>query len=258
MLQQEELEQIVDALMTTPQMQWVTQNMNTTPPGPGGTPPAPPASPASPVPGGDTDLANLDDLLEGGDDDGAPPPAEPPEKKGMSQYTQDTDDALVDRYTALEAENQELKAQLEKYTASHDGLIEEHGRTVERLQSLERSAADANRKMRLSALASEREGVSLEDECKLCLYSMESEMSDSEFEAHVTAIEKYAKPRLDDVEIPGGDAARAERADREKYAAQVKDKALEIHRYAMDAGESLTWDQCRAKAVEALEGKATE
>jgi hypothetical protein len=261
------LEQIVEAVMQLPPMQWAMQKMSEPEPGPGGMdqlspsgsaappPGLPPSAPATPAPGGppgappsdvptgEGDLGDLDDVL-GGDDDQPPAPGLP-----------DADDPAKEKEKnsmAYTAQNATLE--LQKYQASHERLVREHGRTLERIQALEHEATDAKRQARFAKLRADHPAFPIDDdEIKPALYSMGGNMTDPEFERHVATMEKYAARFVQPVNLPEGEAARSEPdATKDQYAARLSREAVRIATAAADAGKPMTWDEARAKASESI------
>jgi hypothetical protein len=261
------LEQIVEAVMQLPPMQWAMQKMAEPEPGPGGMdqlspsgsaappPGLPPSAPATPAPGGPPgapptdgppgadDYGDLDDVL-GGDDDQPPAPGLP-----------DADDPAKEKEKnsmAYTAQNDKLE--LQKYQASHERLVREHGRTLERLQALEREATDAKRQSRFAALRANHPAFPIdEDEIKPALYSMGGNMTDPEFDRHIATMEKYAARFVQPVNLPQGEAERSEDSpEKAQYAAKVSREAVRLATQAVDAGQHMTWDEAYAKAAESV------
>jgi len=261
------LEQIVEAVMQLPPMQWAMQKMAEPEPGPGGMdqlspsgsaappPGLPPSAPATPAPGGppgappmggppeDDQLGDLDDLL-GGEDDQPPAPGLP-----------DADDPAREKEKnsmAYTAQNDRLE--LQKYQASHERLVREHGRTLERLQALEREATDAKRQSRFAKLRADHPAFPIdEDEIKPALYSLGGQMTDPEFDRHIGTMEKYAARFVQPVNLPRGEALRSEDSpEKAQYAAKVSREAVRLATAAVDAGQHMTWDEAYAKAAESV------
>lgn len=271
------LNRIVEALLATPQMKWVAEQMTQTPPGPDGadddlstatpsaadsatpaavgaapTPQPPGASPAGNAPGNgddDDDLSDLDDLLSGGGDDESAPPVPhkpepvPPEKKTMA-YTQSPDSGIsVEQYTALRGEYAQLKDQ---YTALHNAqtkLVQDHGRNLTRLQSLERESADAKRTARLTQFAADHPQFPLDDDDrKPAMYSLGGTMTDEQFESHMATLERYAARFVPQVRIPTGEAPQGE-LDKEQYEAKLSRTAVQIYSDSLQTDKPLNYEQ---------------
>ena len=265
-LSPEALKQIVDAILDTPQMQWVSDQMQTRAPGPdAGMPPAssaPPSPPpgAEPVPGGPPgampagepdgdELGDLDDLL-GGDDEptggpagGPPVPEEPEEKNTMAPYTQQ---GLPERYAALQA--------------SQDRLVREHGRALEvnkqlagRLTALEHRAKDAERMATIERFTADHAQFPFDREKLIskALYSKGGQMSDEQFAEKLEELTQYAQAFVPTMTLPGGEAEKGQ-TDRERYEQRLGREAIRIHTSARDRGVEMTWDEAKAEAAKAV------
>jgi hypothetical protein len=265
------LEQIVEAVMQLPPMQWAMQKMAEPTPGPGGMdqlspsgsaappPGLPPSAPATPAPGGppgappmdgppgqpgDDQLGDLDDLL-GGDEEQPPAPGLPEDEPDPAREKEKNSMAYSAQHANLE---------LQKYQASHERLVREHGRTLERLQALEREATDAKRQARFAKLRADHPAFPIDDdEIKPALYSMGGSMNDQEFERHVATMEKYAARFVQPVNLPQGEAERSEDSpERSQYAAKVSREAVRLATAAVDAGQHMTWDEAYTQAAQSI------
>jgi|GEM_PF-3011999 len=266
-LSPEALKQIVDAILDTPQMQWVSDQMQNQAPAPGdaGLPPASSAPPGlppegQPVPGGapggdpnamptEDELADLDDLLggeeppPGGPAGGPPLPEEPEERNTMAPYTQR---GLPERYAALQA--------------SQDRLVREHGRTLEenkklagRLTALEHRAKDAERLATIERFTAEHAQFPFDREKLLtkALYSKGGQLSDEQFAEKIEELTQYAQAFVPQMTLPGGEIER-EGTDRERYEARLGREAIRIHTQARDRGVEMTWDEAKTEAAKAV------
>lgn len=208
-------------------------------------PGAPPAAPAAPPAAPGDDLADLDDLL--GPDEpptpNAPPPADKPPEKNTVAHNPNV--VSVEKYNALHASHQKLIAQTAK----------QHGR----LEALERSATDANRRSKLTELAGKFPGiVDVEEEGKLCLYSLGAQMSDEQFNAHVGTVEKYAQRFADSPMIPRGELPERymPQTDTEKYEERLSRESIKIHgEIVRKENRQPSYDECEAEAKKRLSGK---
>jgi len=246
----DEVQRIVDAILATPQMQWVSEQMNQVEPGPGEN-------------GGELgpeDMGELDALLgEETDTEGEPgtetlnenegdmatEPTAPEgneEGKDKEKYTADHG-ALVEKYSALESENTALRE-------SYKSLADELSNYVTKFTAMEQREADAKRRARWVELASECRCVDVEEECKATLYSMGAEMTDDAFDSHFATVEKYARKQVDNASIPGG-SFEPELA-KEDYEARLNRDAVKIATEAVDAGKPITYREARKLAEERL------
>ena len=251
----QETAQLLAMLQETPQFKFLTRLMeeyeaeqaaaanpaagNPAAPPPGAAAGAPPA-PAAPGAGApsDDDLADLQDLL--GQDDppkpNAPPPADkPPEKNTVA--------------------NNPNVVSMEKYTALHSTLTKQS----ERIVALERVAADATRRQKLNELATKFPMiVDVDDEAKVCLYSLGSKMTDDQFNAHVATVEKYGQRFADSPMIPRGEMPERyiAQSQAEKYEARLADEAVKIHgEIVRREHRQPSYDECEAEAKKRLGGK---
>lgn len=266
MLQPEDLKQIADAIMSTPQMQFVTQlmqqqdggvgdpnspdsdqGMGEDPTGAGGPPPAgaapggPPAPPAAAPP--------------------APPAPGQPAPAQKEPYMQQPP---AQRFSANESDEYELESDWddsgsENYAAlaeSQRNLMERYAELSSRNAALEARAVDADRKTTLNELYSAHPHmVDLESEIERCCYSAGSTMDDEQFEAHCELIEQYASraPAISPL-VPGGDAPaqRSDRLRQEQYKAKISQRSVEIYTAALSAGNHKTADECWTEAEQEI------
>lgn len=209
----EDANAIVQALMQTPEFQFVRQLMQSQ----GGPAPAqqqpepsqqPQAGPApSPV-----------------DAQPSPPSQEPiggPSMSGQPSQTSQhqpqpqpyrysgNDDAnrVTDQYAQLLEENQQLRDQYQQLMTNNKQLIEEFAGQRQAIMQLEARAVDGERAQRLNDLYQQYPHfVVLDEEKDKCLYSLGSEMDNEQFEQHVASLEKYAQRSVPGNRmVPGGD-----------------------------------------------------
>ena len=162
----------------------------------------------------DDDLDDLKDLkLDSG------------EEKEMSQnYSADKSGASVERYEALQN--------------SHNALVERYGALNKEMQHIKKERTDLARTQSLTELANKYPGVvDIKEEKEAMLFSAGSEVSDSEFNKHVATIERYAaRTYVPTADIPNGSLPNMQpQADR--YSADTCSKAVEIHSQAVNRGE---------------------
>lgn len=240
-LEQEDLKQIADAIMSTPQMQFVSQLMAQA----GNSPTAPePQAPApSPSPG--------------------PSPSPQPQPVQKEPYMMPGMPgvpgmgAVTNRFSALSADDEgDGVVTPEQYAA----LAESQGHLMREVAELRRDnaiqrarAADADRRVALSDLASRFPHiVDLDDELNRCLYSAGSEMDDDQFHRHVELIETYAArvPAVTPM-VPRGEMPerRVSTVETERYEAQISERSLEIYNASLAAGKPKTADQCWDEAA---------
>ncbi len=168
-LQPEDVRQVIDAFLATPQMQFVTQQMTKATPMPGANPGAPPAAPSSPPPTPPAAPAHPPAPP-------AAPPQHPPQGGNPVKFEAMDNEEFAVRYAAMEQ--------------ATDQLLEENARLRAQLEEAERVRADATRKERIGALYQQYPSfVNVDEECSICLYANGSSMEDEEFETHITRLE---------------------------------------------------------------------
>lgn len=271
MLNDQDVRQIVEAIMSTEQMQWVSQQMHQagTPAGgappdadpmagqPPGQPPSPPMPPAGPA--------------------AAPTPEQQPQKfmgmqpptPGMMRYQADDDadhyatdeDDEMNSQDWAEAKEQfaaELATEREKYAANLAQALDELADAKGRIANLEVERADANRSARLRELAS-RMPIDIDRELDRCLYSAGSHMDDESFDSHCEVIEQYAAKSIERVQmIPTGEHKQHYMTGDEKsqYAAQHSQVVKRLACEYANKNEVKTLEELRAEATERLKPAA--
>lgn len=253
-LSQDDMAQIMDALSQTPQFQFLDQmrrekeSASAQPAdkmamagGDGDEDDLPLNPPDGAGDGGDDDLEAL--LAQAGGDAGgnaAPPADDDPDKyRGRNCYSQ--------------------QGQPERYQAAFNKLLRDHTSLRKEVVALRRERADAVRSERLRRLCSDFPGVDYDDEAKVSLYSMGSEMSDAQFAGHVATVERYAQQFAGATRmLPGGaDMGRTPigvagiSADA-KYEARLSEMAVTIATRAADKGAPISWGEAEQQARQAI------
>jgi hypothetical protein len=263
----EDLKQIADAIMSTPQMQFVQQLMNSQG-GQGGSPSpqpgqasaphaVPPAAPhGGPAPGPQAPAPHAPAAP------GAPAQREPymPAPGGMGM--------VANRFSAA-SENLETEEFETVESEQYAALVESNAKLMQRTADLAKSnamlmarAADADRRVALTQLyQAYPHFVDIKAEEARCLYSAGGNMDDDAFASHLEMLEQYAaKIPAATPMVPGGESERYQAAprtvERERYEANISEKSVEIYNAAMASGNILTPDQCWAQAEKELSGKA--
>lgn len=267
MLDQEDLKQIADAIMSTPQMQFVTQLMQQGQPGDNNPVQAPPQPPHQ-------GPAHAPAPAHGAPQPGSPVPAmkEPymmPGLPGMAagmvtnrfSATDPNDDeeqiVSPEQYQALIDQHQEMSEQYQAMASNQAQLMQQVAE-LKKDNAIQRAkAADADRKTRLHELYSAYPHfIDIEQECGRCLYSAGSQMNDDQFESHCDMLENYAAkaPVVNSMvprgEMPYGKQTTVETA---QYEAQVATRSTEIYQAALAEGKMKTPDQCWAEAERELQ-----
>jgi hypothetical protein len=191
-LSPDDVNSIVQALMQTPQMQWVAEQMDASTP----QQPMQPQSQSFPQ-------AQPQQSFGGqGDAGGSGGSGFPPQQGGYGRYSAtnlEDGDMSTERYAQLESdflEQRDRYAQLEaKFTeviANSKALAEDHARLQEVVAKQSRVLIDKDRYSQIESLRSKYDVVDVEFESKKCLYSQGSVMTDTEFVDHIATVEKYA------------------------------------------------------------------
>jgi hypothetical protein len=190
---------IVNAIMQTPQMQWVAEQMEA---GVGSNSPLPQQQP---MPG-----SGIAPSQYGAQSSPAPMPmpSSMPPAGGMGganpyQYSaksQEEETVNIERYAAVE---QELIDSRERYSQLHSQhvelaeankrLFQEHAALRQSFVQQEQRLVDADRYSQIKTLHDRYGGfVEVETEAAKCLYSQGSKMTNDEFVSHLAYVEKYA------------------------------------------------------------------
>lgn len=274
----EDLNQIITALLSTPQMKFIEQMMQQqgmggdmgdgqAPADPmGGQMPPDPAPPAAPFPGSQPPAAGP-----------AGPPA-PPAKEpyiapmlaagagmmagGAMANRNSAGGAMANRYSAGDGDYEREPSE-EEMTEQYAALAESHKSTLEEVSALRRivadlkmSEADATRKMRIAGLASKYphmvDASSVEEKC---LYSAGSVMSDSDFEDHIEIVESYAAKApgitTSTAMVPGGEmphSVQSQTVEQAQYEAALADAAVEIYSASLATGKVISQDDAWSEA----------
>ena len=241
MLAEDDVRQLIDAILSTPQMAFITQLMQQQQgggmqPGAGAAPgasPAPSSSPSSPPPS----KPAMGDSGPGDNDPSHDPYSSHGDRQYMTQHRYGQDREVIQRYNAL--------------ATAHNELIRSHGSLKEQVLQLQRERSDAQRRSRLQELESRFPGfVDLEEELPVTLYSAGSTMSDSDFEKHLTQIEKYAAKASPAPMVPRGDApVSVSDATRERYAAEVANEVVRRCTAMVNQGKVAIYDDVEQEVI---------
>lgn len=246
MLSPEDKAEIVDAIATLPQFQFLDKLMNSKK-AMGLVEAEQPEQFA-----GDEDDEMLDPALEVPVDQGDELPA--PEED-------DLDDLLGDKPPSKFAQQhyaaKKRGSYAEKYQAllrSHQKLIRDQGQLHTQVQEMRQSTVDANRRSTLRQIESEYPHfIDAEEEAGVTLYSAGANMSDEQFDAHVARLVKYAQ-RSSPVTrmIPGGE--NPIKGSKQDYELKRSEVAVRIGTEAANTGSNKDWTQCLAEADKELRG----
>lgn len=285
-LSNEDIGQIMQAITSTPQFQFLEQLMAQEQgageqPG-AGEPDGDEAPPPDAMPPAEDDLSDLDDLMVDDQGGGEVPPAppegeEPTEKNGrMGELAGQIGGSAIgagpgarlgghignklDPFSNKAAGN--IATKYSQLRTAHNSLVQEHGRLNQQVTALQRRATDADRAATIHALAGKfGEFVDVNEELNACLYSRNANMSDQAFASHMASVEKYAQraamaARTVGDTIPAGRVPReVPDAQREQYSQRLTSEAVRIHTRAINAGkDGYTWEMAKEEARKALGG----
>lgn len=234
---------IVNAIRATPEMQWVSEQMQAAVPMPdGGTPqpqqqqPFPGPTPAPAVP-----QSPLPDA--GGYGGGV----------GRFSFVED-EDVTIEKYQALEADHEalaerysELADQYSALASSNQDLVAKHATLKAAVVQLERRAVDAERVQRIKDLYQQYPHFVVEDEeLEKCLYSAGATMTNDEFEAHIQGVERYAQRSSPVTQmLPGGFAGPSPAAKTKEE--QIGQLVVERYTALADKGQFKDYDSIEAE-----------
>lgn len=218
-LTQDDLKMIVAALINTPQMQWVTEQMQS------GQSQADPAMDPNQQPGGQqqddgSSLQNKPSApssllpqpsVQAGQNAGGFPSSQQPQR-----YSQEDDEMTPEQYAALANEHEELVEKYQQVSENYSQLsqqnaklMKDHSDLYKAVAGLEAKAVDAERTVVLKDLCSKySHALQFEEEIERCLYSHGAELTQEQFSAHCSLIESIAKRSpVATAMVPNGDFA---------------------------------------------------
>lgn len=231
-LQDQDIRQIVEAIMNTDQMQWVSQQMQAGGTPAGGADPAPEPQPQ-----------------------GQPGPAAPQTRdQFMGGMGASPMGAMNGRYAATE----DVEVLQEQYQAVLEGqqqLLEELADTRAQLAVMAGERADAVRASRIHELAGRYAAVDVDAEMETCLYSHGSQMSDEQFDAHIGMVERYAAKAIEQMPmVPEGVTQRptGNGPEAAKYAAQESAEIIRLNNQYANQGIVKPYPELQAEARQKL------
>jgi hypothetical protein len=241
----QDIQAVVQAIQSTPEMEWVRNQMGTGGPasaGGGGN------GPQQAAPGGAPSM----------------PPPQPQQgqqymghqQPQLPRYSASDDDdlKLTEKYSQVESELADLKERYSKLNEVNADLMRQHSQTRQAVIELEKHNCDKDREMQIKDLYQKYPHfVQVDEELDRCLYSRGSTLDTDQFTAHLSSVERYAQ-RSSPVTgmVPKGTLANPV-ADKERYEAQVADMIVDrYHRYEKQ-GEYRTYDQLEAEIRKELQ-----
>lgn len=263
MLGPEDVQQIITAMRSIPELAWCRQQMQTAVGGEGATDDLPaggdPGAPGAPGAMGAAGAS------PSGPPQNAPspmvPPEQPPQKMqqyggmggmgGMNaayamqkpnsapqSYSNEEDDVNVsnEQYTALQGQNQELAERYAQLQKVNERFMNTQQEMREAIVNLEQRAVDGERIQVISNLCEHYKSTGILDRSELletCLYSNGSEMGQVAFDAHIATLTKLADRAVKQSPVSLGmipDGISISQAnDQERYEA-VMDRFSELNR----------------------------
>ena len=225
------IRQIVQAFMSTPQMQFVNSLMESQA-GQGGS------QPSQPQPQGPQGGPSMGGMPPSGDDQsgmgfGAGPGA--PEMPKQNYSLVDGEGPTVDRYAQLEADYSELSDRYSQLEAANEANMRQFGQMRAAVVQLEQRAVDADRTMKIKDLYQlYPHFIEPEAEMEACLYSHGNDMDSEAFAKHCERLEVYAK-RSSPVTtmLPGG---KVNEKTVDQYSEQDADRVIERYQQLADRG----------------------
>ena len=274
-LTDQQLRQIADAIMQTPQMQWVAGQMQageqTDPTADPATPPAgqPPVAAvpvATPPATKETNvlpaIAGAAARTVGGMAAGAIGNAmtgnAPATHYQAPRPETPGDDVNTEKYAAIEARLDAAEKLIEKYAASDEATNKRLKQLTHQNAVLQMSAADADRKQRIDQLATKYpHAVVADEEYERCLYSAEADMNNDAFDRHIEMIESYAARSAPLTRmVPTGHmpAPALPTPERINQDAKIGQRSTEIYSAAQSRGERMTADEAWTAAEKEIAG----
>lgn len=263
--EQQIVKQIIDAMMATPQMQFLNQLMQESggqvdqPPGAdpqAGQMPGQPGQPGQQEPYGSMPPQPQPQPQP-------QPPAMPGQNVqpyGMNRYSaDDSDDLELETYEADEMSSEVTAEQYAALVESNQNMMEQLTEVRQQNAVMAAKAADAERSQRINELyQAYPHMIDREDEFDRCLYSHGSTMDDDRFEDHIDMVESMAKrapmgnSMVPSGEMPADHRPRRDTVERQRYEAQVQERSTEIYSAAISRGEFLTAEQAWAQAEQEI------
>lgn len=254
----DDVKAIVNAIMQTPQMQWVAEQMEA---GMGGASPLPSQNPMQqqpqqqmPGPLPNQYAAPVMPSM------GAPSMYSNSTPSQNSATDSQEDEVNVERYAQIENELIEsrdryaqLHAQNSHLVEAHKQLFAQHAELNKRFVEQEQRLVDADRYSQIKSLADKYDLVDTEVEANRCLYSRGSKLTNEEFTQHLQYVEQYAAKAANRPPVgmvPDG-VVQSRPVD---AAMEEKIAAMTVERYSAKAnrGEFLSYDEIRAEVMKEL------
>lgn len=174
---------------------------------------------------------------------------------GYHRYSTSEGTMNRDQYAAVQAENRQMRSELNQLKKHNDSLLTEqaemYAATQHEVVQLRQNAIDAERKERLTNLAHRYGAVDLKKEMDFCLYANnESAPDNAAFDERIELIEQYAAataPQSPMIPL-GYDGMGAGDLQNDRFAAEVADTALNLVNEGIKSGNRLTYQEAVEKA----------
>lgn len=234
----QDIQAIIQAIQSTPEMQWVQSQMGGASAGGGqGANGQQPAQQPDPMQGGQY--------------------MHPQQQNQLPRYqAKEGDDLeLVEKYDEVASELNDLKERYSKLNEVNVDLLRQHGQTRQAVVELEKRESDKDRELKIKDLYQKfPHFVQVEEELDRCLYSRGSTLDYDQFASHVESVERYAQ-RSSPVTnmVPHGSVANPV-ADKERYEAQLNDKVIDRYHQYEKQGKYLSYEQLVAEVRKEMTG----
>ena len=167
------------------------------------------------------------------------------------------DEVNREQYQAIVDQNEQLSERYSALESSHRELLEEHAALRRGFAEVRMREADANRRASINELASQYPHfIEPDREFSKCLYSAGSQMDDEQFASHLEELEHYAaKAPVATGMIPQGVfPERSRSVETERYEANLAARTVEVYTQALAAGRKLTHSEAKKLAQEEMGG----
>lgn len=174
---------------------------------------------------------------------------------GYHRYSTSEENMSRDQYAAVQAENRQMRSELNQLKQHNDSLLTEqaemYAATQHEVVQLRQNAIDAERKERLTNLAHRYGAVDLKKEMDVCLFANNDQAPDNAaFDERIELIEQYAAstaPQSPMIPL-GYDGMGGGDIKNDRFAAEVADRALELVNSGVKSGNRLTYAEAVEKA----------
>ena len=254
MLGPEDVQQIVTAMRSIPELAWVRQQMQTAVGGDGdsddlsmgGAPGAAGASPSTPSPAPapspmvppEQPPQKMQQYGGMGGMNAPQAPMQPMQKPNPPQSYSNEEDEMVttEQYTALQNNHQELAERYAQLSKANERLMNSQQEMREAIVNLEQRAVDGERIQVISNVCEKYKSTGVFDRDELqetCLYSAGAEMSQAAFDSHIASLTKVAERVIAQSPVSLGmipDGISISQANEQERYDAVMDRFAEVKR----------------------------